>query len=420
MSLYNTYAEQAKLLAIEIANKAAELQALGFSEQVARISAGSDRARLIQYGSTRCGYGDKPLDLGVLPVPARFAHLRHDQATIASRIKAILADASVERGTLAHKLSIYANPFVTFYCKDKLALIAEEAAEQGQQNQGSHWQLPENPFDALSAACTVVFKSEGVELSEFLRSPNPDVAGTLPSVRHYFALTNLCNRACELCSCHSDPARSTHMTFDGFKRILEGPRNYEAQLEGGEPTIHKDFYKMLAYVEADPKCTKVILCTNAVKVPCAGAGPEHAARNVELAKEWLKPFMNKPFLLKPSYNDHLHLRDRLLVPKMVALRQAFAELPFKTGSGFAINLRRRPKPLAADGDEYLIKILKAAGLWECTQNFEFQRYGRGAEFEELSMPFVIPNPVEFYLHAPDGVNFGTNLIARADYMERLT
>lgn len=410
---------EARLLAQAIAHKAKQLQELGFGEQVVRISAGSDRARVVAYGSSRCGLSEKPLDLGALPVPEAYKGLRHDQAVIASRIETILADASLEGGTLAHKLWIYNEPFVTFYCKSKLELIAEEAPEQGRQNQGAHWKLPDNPFDALSAACAVTFTTKAAVLTEFLRSPNPDNENSLPPVRHYFALTNLCNRACELCSCHSDPSRSTHMTFEMFKRILSGPRPYEAQLEGGEPTIHKDFYRMLAYVQADPKCKRVILCTNAVKIPCAGDGPEHAARNVELAKQWLQPFLGKPFLLKPSYNDHLHKRDRLLVAKMIALKQAFAELPLLPGSGYAINLRRRPAPLAVDGDEYLVTKLKEAGLWDCTQNFEFQRYGRGTEFEELELPFVIPNPVEFYLHAPDGLNFGTGLIERADYMEQL-
>jgi hypothetical protein len=406
----------AKTLARTIAQKAAELKSLGFGHVVARISQGSERDRLIKYGSTRCGQSDKPLDLGVLPIPDKFKGLRHDEATIASRIERILADSEMENGTLAHKLTIYTDPFITFYREDQLELIAEEADAQGQQNQGAHWKLPANPFAALAAACSIKFSGDAVELTEFLRSPNPLEE---KPVRHYFALTNLCNRACELCSCHSDPSRGTHLTFAGFERILSGPRPYEAQLEGGEPTIHKDFWKMVAYLQDDPKCTKVILCTNAVKVPCAGTTPEYAARNVELAKEWLKPFLGKPFLLKPSYNEHLHRHDKRLLAKLVALRQAFAELPFKPGSGFAINLRRRPAPLAPDGDQFLIDLLQESGLWDCTQNFEFQRYGRGAEVEELALPFVIPNPVEFYLHAPDGLNFGTDLIARANHMERM-
>ncbi len=402
------------LLAEAIALQASELQKNGFGEQVARISPGIDRERFLQFGSTRKGYPIKALDVGTALIPLSYQTLQHDEVIIASTIPSILLDAEHPGGTLEHKLRIYQDPFVCFYRKEALELIVQESPLDGCTNQGAHWKLPEDPFKALTAAFSV--SKDLALLTNFLKMPNPDPQSILPPVRHYFALTNFCNRSCELCSCHSDPKRTTHMTYDTFLRIVSSGRPYEAQLEGGEPTIHPDFWKMVQYLTKDPLCTKIILCTNSVTVP-VNKNINSSSVNLHRVQQWLLPFIGKPLLLKPSFNQHLFLRDGVLIQKLSAFREAMQSMPFLSGSGYAINFRRLPIPLSVDRDESLAQHLKDAGLWDCTQDFEFQRYGRGTGELSLALPFVIENPVEFYLHSPDGLNFGTDLIARANHME---
>lgn len=59
------------------------------------------------------------------------------------------------------------------------------------------------------------------------------------------------------------------------------------------------------------------------------------------------------------------------------------------------------------------------GLYELCNYFEYQRYGKVKDEDDLALPYIVSNPVKFYLIAPDGKNFGTDLIERANYMENM-
>lgn len=237
--------------------------------------------------------------------------------------------------------------------------------------------------------------------------------------RYYFALTNLCNRACELCSCHSDPSRGTHLSFDKFKEILAGDHDYEAQLEGGEPTIHPEFWNMVSYVANDPRCKKIILCINAVKIPISKLVRTDYAKSEELVKKWFIPFQSKPFVLKPSVNSHLINHSTVHMEKMVIIRDAFLNIKWLEGSQLIYNVRRIPKPMTEDGEQWIVDDLKKLGLYDFCNDFEYQRYGKGKDEEDLALPFIVANPVKFHLISPDGKDFETDLIARADYMENM-
>lgn len=50
--------------------------------------------------------------------------------------------------------------------------------------------------------------------------------------------------------------------------------------------------------------------------------------------------------------------------------------------------------------------------------FAYQRYGKATDMA-LELPFVVDNPVDFHLIAPDGRDFGTDLMARAQYMQTM-
>lgn len=236
--------------------------------------------------------------------------------------------------------------------------------------------------------------------------------------RYYFALTNFCNRSCELCSCHSDPSKTTNLTYEKFLEIVQSNKEYEAQLEGGEPTIHPDFDKMVKYLVNDSFCKKIILCTNAVVMPIVKkAGILYQEESLIKMKQWLMKFIEKPFVLKPSINSHLINHSKVHMEKMVLIKQAFESLPFKEGSQLTYNVRRIPIPMTEDGEEWIQKQLKTLNLYHLCNDFEYQRYGKGKDEEALDLPYIVSNPVKFFLIAPDGKNFGTDLIERANYME---
>lgn len=239
--------------------------------------------------------------------------------------------------------------------------------------------------------------------------------------RFYFALTNFCNRACELCSCHSDPTRQTNLTMDQFKEILSTGVPYEAQLEGGEPTIHPDFEEMVAYVANDPLCHKIILCTNAVKMPLIlDKKVIQHEETLQALYQWFDKFSNKPFVLKPSVNSHLIRHSTVHMMKMDMIHKAFTTYnKWKEGSELIYNVRRIPKPLSDDDELWITDLLKQMGLYDFCNDFLYQRYGKGKEEEALELPYVVSNPMKFHLIAPDGRDFNTDLIARANYMENM-
>lgn len=240
-------------------------------------------------------------------------------------------------------------------------------------------------------------------------------------VRYYFALTNLCNRACELCSCHSDPYHKTNLPFEKFVEIVSSGEEYEAQLEGGEPTIHPDFDKIVSYLISDSLCKKIIVCTNAVLIPIFKEKNKIIKdKSINKIKDWLLKFKQKPFILKPSINSHLIKHSSIHMEKMVLIKKAFDEIDFLPGSQLIYNVRRLPIPITKDGEAWLVEELKEKNIYHLCNDFEYQRYGKGGEEKALALPYIIENPINFFLISPDGKNFGKDLIARANHMGEMS
>ncbi len=85
--------------------------------------------------------------------------------------------------------------------------------------------------------------------------------------RIYFALTNHCNRSCPWCSTCSSPASGTFLSLDGFQAAFPQEGDFQVQLEGGEPTIHPRFWDFVNLARDQPRCTRLVLCTNGVVLP---------------------------------------------------------------------------------------------------------------------------------------------------------
>lgn len=75
----------------------------------------------------------------------------------------------------------------------------------------------------------------------------------------YIQLTTRCNMTCAHC-CMNATKEGEDMSFSTFKKIIDGGHSDYAFLGGGEPTLNKDFEKMLMY--ALGRCESVSMVTN--------------------------------------------------------------------------------------------------------------------------------------------------------------
>ena len=85
--------------------------------------------------------------------------------------------------------------------------------------------------------------------------------------RVYAALTNKCNRACPWCSTCSSPKGSTYLGVEEFITGFPKEGLFQVQLEGGEPTVHPQFWEFVQKAREHPRCTHLVLCTNGVLLP---------------------------------------------------------------------------------------------------------------------------------------------------------
>lgn len=220
--------------------------------------------------------------------------------------------------------------------------------------------------------------------------------------RVYFALTNACNRDCPWCSTCSSTRGSTYLTMDQFRAGFppEGP--FQAQLEGGEPTVHPDFLSFVDAARAEPRCERIVICTNGVRVP----------RRPDKLRRWLER-LGEPLTLKLSVNHFLLDADPDLIELAIAARDTMAVLG--RDRLFVLNVRLRRG--YDDDDARVRRAVEAAGLLPHANVFFLQRYGFGSD--ETS--WDPPRPVwdRFTLVNPDGTTFGPDLIRRSEAMRVL-
>lgn len=222
-------------------------------------------------------------------------------------------------------------------------------------------------------------------------------------LKYYLALTNYCNRCCDYCSMHSSPSGKTFLPLEWIYKTFDNIKNdFEVQLEGGEPSLHPSYGDIIYYFKIHPWCKTIIVTTN-------GVG--------HYQEDLIKPFflnIDKPLIYKPSINAYLIKRDDHIFERCINLKRIFKSMPDKK---LLINVRLRKEPF--DKDQWIVDKLKEHGLLECSNVFFYQRYGRAKEMLDYDEPFIIPNPVDFHLIAPDGTDFGQDLIGRSEYMKWL-
>lgn len=220
--------------------------------------------------------------------------------------------------------------------------------------------------------------------------------------RIYFALTNHCNRSCPWCSTCSSPGGGTWLTLGDFEARFPAEGPFQVQLEGGEPTLHAEFWKFVQIARAHPRCAHLVLCTNGVILP----------RQTEKLRRWLQR-LGTPLTIKLSVNHHLLDGDPGLIALAVRMRDLFAELGDQRLLVLNVRLRRGYE----DDDRRVRDAVEAAGLSPHANVFFLQRYGFAAN--EASWDLPAPVWDRFTLVNPDGREYGPNLLARSEGMRQL-
>jgi MoaA/NifB/PqqE/SkfB family radical SAM enzyme len=230
-----------------------------------------------------------------------------------------------------------------------------------------------------------------------LDHPTPDRPHRL-----YFALTNHCNRACPWCSTCSSPAGNTWLRVEDFTARLPAEGTFQVQLEGGEPTLHPQFFELVRIARAHPRCSHLVVCTNGVVLP----------RRAEKLRAWLAR-LGEPVTIKLSVNHHLLDNDPGLLALAVLVRDLLAELGGERLLVVNVRLRRGIE----DDDRAVRDAIEHAGLLAHANLFFLQRYGFASDEESWDPPAPVTD--NFTLVNPDGAGFGPDLIARSEAMRVL-
>jgi uncharacterized radical SAM superfamily Fe-S cluster-containing enzyme len=101
-------------------------------------------------------------------------------------------------------------------------------------------------------------------------------------------ITDACNLACRVC--YADSKGDRILSLDGFRThvsaLLDQKGTLDSvQLIGGEPTIHPQFWDMLAWLHAEPRVAKIYVATNGIALEKPGSA------------EKLVPFRDKTLVL---------------------------------------------------------------------------------------------------------------------------
>jgi hypothetical protein len=224
--------------------------------------------------------------------------------------------------------------------------------------------------------------------------------------RVYATLTNHCNRECPWCSTCSSPAGSAWLGADPLFAKLPKTGAFELQLEGGEPTLHPEFWEIVERARNHPRCTRVVLCTNGVVLP----------RRRERLLLWIAR-LGAPLTLKLSINHYLLDRDPGLVQLALDAREVLRELGGAGAGGALLVLNVRLRRGVEDDDRRVLDAVRAAGLEADANVFYLQRYGFASGEREWELPFLVGT--NFSIINPDGVVFGPDLVARAEAMRML-
>ncbi len=216
--------------------------------------------------------------------------------------------------------------------------------------------------------------------------------------RLYIDITNRCNTECPFCCMYSGVSNSRDMDFETYKGIIDGcEKEFELQLEGGEPLVHPDLYLFLEYARFTKRCRKILILTNGMLLPV------HQKRLVMFSGEY-----GIPLEIKISINYWLIKENS---GHLDQIRNLIFAAEFIPDVKITCNVRLRKQ-----GDEALREEVEQDKLLLSHSNIYYlQSYGRLSESSDYRKPVIVQNIEEFELFASDGTSFGMDLIARSEY-----
>lgn len=217
--------------------------------------------------------------------------------------------------------------------------------------------------------------------------------------RLYINLTNKCNTDCPFCCMYSGTAKSTFLTFDTFKTIIDSCEgSFELQLEGGEPLLHPNLYLFIEYAIATKRCMKIIILSNGILIS------EHIKRIADVAT------YNKILIeLKISINYWLLQEQEDFLEKLNWLCFATCDMEY---INILFNVRKRTD------DDWIEGELDKWGLKEQSNIFFLQSYGRLTD-SNYEKPVIVQNIDNWRIYSCDGNCFGQDLIARSEHEKKL-
>ena len=219
-------------------------------------------------------------------------------------------------------------------------------------------------------------------------------------IRQYINITNNCNANCEFCCMWSDSTKKTFLSFDTYKNIIDSTsEDFELQLEGGEPLLHKDLYLFMEYARSTGRLKKIIILTNGFLLD------ENLGRIVNFHK-----YYKIPILIKMSLNYWLH---NIAPNSLDKARDYYLSTEFIDGFDFKLNVRLR------HNDEWVRKIIQEKNLEKISNIFYLQSYGKYENEKEYDKPIIVENIDDWFIYSCDGKCFHKDLIARSNHERNL-
>ena len=222
--------------------------------------------------------------------------------------------------------------------------------------------------------------------------------------RLYINLTNKCNTNCPFCCMYSGTDKNRFITFEQFKQIIDScPENFELQLEGGEPLLHKDIFLFMEYAVHTTRCDKIIILTNGILLK------NHLKRLIDFAT-WYNVLIE--FKISVNYwliNEYKKNNQNFLQE----LNWLVFSTEFIPNVNILFNVRKRVSP----NDDWIEDELKKYKLFEKSNIFLFQSYGK-LKNTKYDKPIIVQNISNWYIYASDGTCFNQDLVARSEYEGR--
>ena len=223
----------------------------------------------------------------------------------------------------------------------------------------------------------------------------------MPLQRLYVNLTNYCNMCCPFCCMYSSPRKHTFMTFDVYKKILNSAKDYELQLEGGEPLLHPQFNDCFSYALKDNQCKKIIILTNGLNI-------RKDIQNIVNIRGNNK----KNVELKISVNSFLIKSKKRFLFEIALSAQ---NIQFIDGLCLKLNVRKSYDD-TLDLEEEISKYSLTDKISNC---FYFNRYGRLKDDTRYGGIVIKQNISDWKVYASDGKCFRRDLTARSEYENEL-